>query len=146
MDYARLKAEIRDDPKGRGYANKSDAQIADLLNAPGTESMPRGMVDRNTLVGDLAPVVMTLVQQAASNPKAAGWLAIYDRLLAPKDTVNLQNAVVQQMFAQIAADGFMSVAQHDALLNDPASRAQWLLGAGVVVTPDDARNARIGEW
>lgn len=146
MDYMRLKAEIRDDPKGPGYAGKSEAQTADLLNAPGVESVARGLVSRNTLIGDLAPVVMTLVQQAASNPKAAAWLAIYDRLLAPKDTVNLQNPVVQQMFAQIAADGYMTVGQQASLLYDMGSRAEWLLRQGSVITAQDVHNARTGEW
>ncbi len=146
MDYMRLKAEIRDDPKGLGYAGKSEAQTADMLNAPGVESVARGTVSRNTLIGDLAPVVMTLVQQSASSPKAAAWLAIYDRLLAPKETVNLQNGVVQQMFAQIAADGYMTVSQQASLLHDPASRAEWLLGQGSVVTARDVHNARTGEW
>ena len=147
IDYKALKLELA----GATYEGKTDVACAALLNAPGTETLQRGVVTRNTLVGDLGALIVSLMEaqagaDAIKAAQATFWLAVYDRLVAPKDTIDLQNSVVQGFFGNLLAQGFLTQSAHDFLLNDSVSRAEKVLGKGTVVTTDDAHNARAGDW
>ena len=159
MNYAVLKAEISADPKGAEYAGKTNAQIADLLNAPGTETVPRGLVAPAVVLGDLFDVVVGLRQlpddMAVPNGVPSGMTAaVLKQLLSDirfVDPINMQAAATQQFLAVLAAYGLMGDASAATrriqdVSTIAVSRAEKLFGRGVTVTAEDARNAQVGEW
>ncbi len=159
MDYAVLKAEIAGDPKGLGYAGKTDAQIAGLLNAPGTDAIPRGLVAPTVLLGDLFDVVVGLRQLPDDTAVPSGvpsgmTVPVLKQLLSDikyVDPINMQTTPTQQFLAVLAAYGLMgSASAATARIQDistvAVSRAEKLLGRGAAVSAEDVRNAEVGEW
>ena len=159
MDYKVLKMEIAGDPKGLGYAGKTDAQIADLLNAAREEAVPRGLVAPTVLLGDLFDVVVGLRQlpddTAVPNGVPSGMtVPVLKQLLSDikyVDPINMQATTPQQFLAVLAAYGLMGSADTaTARIGDVStiavSRAEKLLGRGAAVTAEDVRNGRMGEW
>lgn len=159
MDYTVLKAEIASDPKALGYAGKTDIQIADLLNAPKEEAVPRGLVAPAVLLGDLFDVVVGLRQlpddTTVPNGVPSGMtVPVLKQLLFDikyVDPINMQAVTTQQFLAVLAAYGLMGNADAaTARIQDVSmiavSRAEKLLGRSVAVSADDVRNARMGQW
>lgn len=63
MDYADLRREIDQDPVSRGYAGKTDQEIAALLNAPVRPGpIPAQDVRRYLTVADRWPEIVRIVR------------------------------------------------------------------------------------
>lgn len=107
MDYAALKAEIENDPKGRGYQGLSPSEIAALINVPYT-----------TVVQPL-PISELIVWMASVN----GW--------AKLESVPVDSIFYSMARAMLTIVGSSTISHLH--LNDPriAGMADTLVSAGV---------------
>lgn len=69
MDYAELRREIADDPIARGYAGKTEQEIAALLNAPDRPGpIPAQDVRRYLTVADRWPEIVRISRFGDADP------------------------------------------------------------------------------
>jgi hypothetical protein len=128
MDYAILKAEITDDPLGRGYAAMTDAEAAASLNAP-SRTRPVTCIDPAVALKACVPSEFKALA-TADKQTFLGVLAI--------GPVDPSNATIKAIFADIFAAGTTTRANLLALATEPCSRAEEL-GLGVLSAGDITR-------
>lgn len=136
MDLAKLRAEIIEDPLGLGYADMSDSQVADHLNAPSVPArgvVPASDVRSFVLLNGIWPALSKAAQ--ATDPVLQGTAETIIQTLAPNsfDTIRMNDepvfTAVQNMLGVMVAAGVMTEAQRDqmiALGDTRISRAQEL--------------------
>ncbi len=121
-----LKAEIDNDPEARGYAGKTDQEIADLMNGPFLKAVGESAKTSFLTVTNIAGDVLTVVAENAA-PLTLGQLDMRGavlRFIPGAVTAALQN----QSFAITAAT--------DTTLTVPGLPAPPVAGDfGVVVAP-----------
>lgn len=139
---ANLKTEITSDPTGLGYAGKSDAEVADLLNLPRP-----GIVIRRANIDprEVLEAIDSRDFEAAPNPAHVAWFESATQLRAIQlenedGTMTralgnfrriLQAAVTQGSRVRLAA-----------LATRTGSRAEQLFGRDTVVTHIEVAQAR----
>jgi hypothetical protein len=130
VDLVALKAELTNDPLGRGYASMDDEAAANALRVNDR------MANRDTLDGGLlvASIVMSEYTALTANQKD------YLRLLAMSQTLPL-TATVKTELGSIFPAGSATRANFLALLKRPGSRADEL-NLGGNPTPSDVAKAR----
>jgi hypothetical protein len=136
MDPAALKAEIVGDPKGLGYAGKSPADMADLLNAPGGPGA--GQVVRDSIALD-DPVFVSMLAYALPRIRALTDTAVKDHYFLMLQTFGAVGKVypgdpnVQSLMTLAVTDGIITQAIAGSLATRMGSRAEILWGAGAAV-------------
>jgi len=140
-----LSDELRDDPKGLGYAQfmpDAPGKVVELLNEQ-TQSMLKAI--RSTTAqawaatGPYANIVDA--SQDKAHPCRASCLMLRDTLASGVD-IHMESPDVQEIFAAWVACGICTQEQADVLYAramQPASRAE-VLGL-VAVTEEQVRNA-----
>lgn len=137
-----LKTEITTDPLALGYAGKSDAEIADLLNLPrATITIRRANIAPN----EVLEAIDSRDFDAAPNAIHVAWFESITQLR----TIRLENddgsatrALGNLRRLLQAADTQGSRTRLAALATRIGSRAEQLLGGGVTVTHIDVADAR----
>lgn len=137
MDIAALAAELADDPLSLGYAQLSDAQAADVLNAPtrpGRKPVPASEVRRYVLLAGLWPGFQALAA-SGTDPVQRGTAITILQTLAPNsfDTIRMNDPAIRtavaQMLQTMVDAGAMTAAQRDAMValgDAQVSRAEEL--------------------
>lgn len=152
MDIATLAAELSDDPLGLSYSAYSDAQVADLLNAPnrpGKRSVAASDVRMYVLLNGLWPALQAAALNPAS-PLIQGTAITILQTLAPNsfDQIRMNKpeiaGAVAQMLQVMVDAGVMTADQRAGLIamgDANISRADEL-GLGTVYHLDvaEARN------
>lgn len=137
-----LKTEITTDPLALGYAGKSDAEIADLLNLlRATITIRRANIAPN----EVLEAIDSRDFETAPNAIHVAWFESITQLR----TIRLENddgsatrALGNLRRLLQAADTQGSRTRLAALATRIGSRAEQLLGGGVVVTHIDVADAR----
>lgn len=137
-----LKTEITTDPLALGYAGKSDAEIADLLNLlRATITIRRANIAPN----EVLEAIDSRDFETAPNAIHVAWFESITQLR----TIRLENddgsatrALGNLRRLLQAADTQGSRARLAALAKRIGSRAEQLLGGGVTVTHIDVADAR----
>jgi hypothetical protein len=143
MDISQLRTEITTDPLSIGYAaliaSGSDGGIAVLLNAPSVTQISRGIVTTEVFLADFGVQILTIL----SDTTLSGSFGPAVKLLSLARTIDYGHSVVQGALAKMvqANVGGLTSAQVSAITNRPASRAEILFGAGVVVTSSNIATA-----
>ena len=136
ISYAILKAEILADPLGIGHLGDTDQPVADLLNSVSTgRTMPRTTISAADFMAALK--LTELLTLSVNSLEAL-------RLYVAAAVIDLSDPDVQTalgiLFPQATCPN--SFAQIQALERRPCSRAEELLGTGVVVSASDVAQAR----
>lgn len=142
MDYKALQQEINADPVTLGYAGKSDAQIATILNDGTLRSVNRDIVQGYEIVGCIVSADLSAIPNTI-----AGQMMITRLMLicSASGGVNIRNANTRQILTDLFSSA--SAATKNALL---ALQAQTVsrateLGLGAVSVVDVTR-AKSGVW
>lgn len=129
--YDILVAEIGDDPLGYGYANMSDEQVADALNAL-TRTKPDDTLYtmRRLMIGvsDAATLIAKMDAVAASNPVVAEAMRML-RTFGEGGGISFADPATIAMIQQLYAANVLTDTERDELLaigKQPASRAEEL--------------------
>lgn len=129
MDLAALKAELDNDPLGRGYSGMDDVEAAESLNQR-DRNPPRESVDAGLLMG-------ALVESEYNDLPARG--KAYFGLLVAAGTIDVTDTLKTQILAMFGA-GTATRTNLIAAFTRPGSRAEELdLGR---VTPSTIADAR----
>lgn len=139
IDYAVLKTELNADPKGLGYANKSDPEAADLLNEIGGsgEKIDRAFIDGQELMS----VVNISEYATLSAIQRTAWTAI---ISAGTGMIDVNNPGTISQIGAIWSGAPVTKANLVALRKRDASRAEVLFGQAV--SDQDVGKARTQEW
>lgn len=138
LTIAALKAEIQNDPTGRGYAAPYEAgrdnAVADLLNDPRQgATIGRTLIDAWQFVNAITPSEYVVLTQAQRD---------YLVLVAAAGRVQLGGGGVRTALGSLFGAGTATRAAFIALQDRPATRAEELFGEGVAISPDDISAAR----
>lgn len=145
MDYSVLKNEITNDPTKIGYAallaSGSDAGISPALNALTQARISRGIVSVSVFMADFGAQVLAL--KADPTLSVAPQFAALLWSLSIVSTIDYSNPVVLGGLAGMAKASVSGLTQDQITLitTRPASRADVLFGAGVIVSPADVAQA-----
>lgn len=123
-DYVILKAEIDTDPKELGYADKTDQEVANLLNEI-------GLSGDTVLKSSVSPEEMLF---ALDYDDLAGLLVAQLQILTlytNNGDLDINNALIQKTFKALFGAETTSRANLLALAQQSASRAQVLCGKNV---------------
>lgn len=148
--YEVLIAELRDDPLGVGYANMTDAQVAEVMNDPTraetedhTFYTMRALIERFVANGiDPASVINRLDAVAAQNPIVAEGLRAL-RAYGDGGGLDFASPATVAMIQQLQQAGVLSEAEANAVLSlgkRKCSRSESL-GLGYI-DPDHITCAR----
>lgn len=129
MDYSVLKTEITTDPQGKGYAGKTDQQVADLLNAIGTDTKERGVIPAHEIVDATVPSEWSAL--------TADEKQRYQTIVSAGQ-VNVKNPNIRAAFQAMFAGGTTTRTALTALTTEKTSRAE-ALGFGKVAYWDVER-------
>lgn len=131
-----LKSEILNDPASLGYAGKSPALQAQLLNSltgPGSGTIAR------KLVSNTDPAMRAMLAGAWKNVRSSNDASLkqdYNTLITlvgQIGSVTPGDANTQAVIAQAIADGIVSLGQVAAVSSRVGSRAEVLWGDGTIV-------------
>lgn len=141
MDYAALKAEIDNDPSGKGYAQylpDSPGLVVELLNAQ-TETMVKSRyVTARTVLAECgagASAILDKLEAAATSSSAMKWAV---KFLGQDSGLDVGNAVTQAMLDQLAGANVLTSDEAStlkAMALQPTSRAE-ALGIGRATEQD----------
>lgn len=134
INYVTLGTEITTDPKGLGYAGKSDYEIATLLNTPGlsSETIFRGYTPIEEVVACLVAAEVTALSTANQT--------LLDKLLRGS-RLKTGDANLRTAMGAVFANGTTSRANLIAVASRPASRAEALFGENTSITDVDVARA-----
>jgi hypothetical protein len=136
MNLATLKTEITNDPAALGYAGKDDAQVADLMNAPGTPG-PNFNADRAQISGAELACAIDATEFGALSANARQYVSMVCSAAGTLTAANVK-AAFGGIFSPAAAP--ISRAAILALFPRTLSRAEKVLGEKV--TPSNVADAR----
>lgn len=134
IELTALKAEIQNDPMGLGYPAGDNPAIAVLLNAVGTETVDRGVVNGQEM--QMCVVISEYI--ALSAVARDGWMAL---ISAGDGQVNPADPRVVAQVQAIWAAGTETRDNLQDLQTRLCSRAETLFGAGVSIGHSDVANA-----
>ena len=120
MDYEILTAELIADPLGRGYAEMTDQEAADAMNAV---DRTRNKTPHKAPLWQIKQLCLeqgvwfALKLAAATESPIQGAAATAVELIEDDrfENLDLDNAAAQQMLAALAAGGVVTQAQSDAI-------------------------------
>jgi len=137
VDYLVLKNEIDTDPKGLGYAGKTDPEVAELLNTIGlsSENIDVGVIDGQ----ELSKAVEIPEYTALTDAERQGWTTIVS---AGDGQVDVDDLRVVAQIGAIWGSGTTTRANLLALKARRCSRAEALLGRGIGIGHLDVAKAR----
>lgn len=130
-----LRDEITNDPTGRGYAGKGDAEIADLLNEP------LGAIRINRQSVPVSDIVKVLANNPADVQALTVQQLLYLQILLAGDDVDPSDAGIVAAFRSLF-DGTQTWTDLVAYAKRDGSRAEQLWGAGSSVHHLDIAEAR----
>ncbi len=149
IDYSALKNEIATDLKALGYAalvaSGNDQGIADLLNATtgsGAATVGLTSLTKDEFVLGFAPAIYTNLS-TLSTTKQQQWRDILN-IINGATAVDLSTSNVQALLAQGVSDGLITQAEINAVTQKTGSRAEFLFGAGTVISNSDVSFALRG--
>lgn len=134
MEYRVLADELTSDPAALGYAGKTSAQVAALLNAV-NQSVARTLIPSWEIIGATVPVEWTALTAIEKQRY---------QMITGAGQVDASNTNVQATFLAMFTAGTATRAALIALLNRLDSRAN-ILGLGTV-TVADVDKAKSGVW
>lgn len=149
MDYVLLNSEITNDPASVGYADMTDAEIAEALSAPTIRVRQRVTIERLQAVAMESGVYAALkmaIKMPDTPPQLVGLCeTALDLANARFPDVDLDNPSAQQMFGALRQYGVITAQQAaaiDALATAKiVSRAEQI-GLGAAVTVEDIERSR----
>lgn len=156
-----LATEVTTDPEGRGYAGKSAAEIALLLNSGYTRPnpTPQTNVARTAMPReDFVHAMFAIVAEAAFLPdddtrkgKYKDFVAMLSPLMQAVNVVDLTDPGLQGLFGHLLADSLVTQEQVDAFTEQPdptyvstlffAPRADLIFATPLVIEPADVTDA-----
>lgn len=137
-------SELENDPLGLGYAalldlgdadaSGDDAAVAALLNAPGSDRLPRESIP----AGFIAKAILLPAQLilAGNDALQAKWGKVLETL-AKVPGLDAREPHVVKMLGDLLADGLITQEAADNLATRPATRAESLFGAGTRCDPSE---------
>lgn len=131
MDYEALKDEILNDPRGLGYAGKTEAEVAELINGVGAggDAVDRGPVAAHELIAATVPAEWEGLSASAKQ--------LY-QMIVSAGQVEVNSSNVRAALAGMFGVGTVTQANLAKLGSRAASRAE-VLGLGRVAYWDVAR-------
>lgn len=135
ISYLVLASEIASDPRGLGFAGRSDYDIASLLNVPGGsgETIFRSYVDTEDIVAGIV--------RAEYDALAAAGKTYLNEVVLKARRVKTGDATLRGQVAALFGAGTTTRANLTAVASRPASRAEVLFGEGVSVSDSDVVRA-----
>lgn len=135
MDYLALKTELENDPKELGYADKTDQEIAALMNEIGLseETILKSSVSSEEIIFAL--------DYEDLNGLSTSQLQILT-LYTSNGSLDINNALVQKTLKALFGAETVSRENLLALVRQDASRAQVLFGKEIIYW-DVARARRL---
>lgn len=151
----KLKAEIANDPAGRGYAGKTASEIADLVNAPWIEAgapiKQLATVSPSEFFGRFTPDEAAAIEAARGSNKILAWF--FKQLDLAQGRIDLADLRIQQGLGMLVQGGLLTNARKNAILAAPPdlpgpdiehNPRVMVIFAGVegapnAVTPDDVK-------
>lgn len=154
LDYKTLKREIE---AGGDYASALAAEdypaLADLLNAKSmTHKQSLGNISRDAFITSLLAPLAYVLALAPDDPIRTpfnGWIAVLQLASTVDTNLPAIASTLQGLQAALQGAGQGDLFTDDllqAVLYRPGSRAEELLGQGMIVSAEDVRNAHIGDW
>lgn len=153
-----LHDEIVNNPSGLtcyapNVASGNDVLVASCINAIGSGApyvVSRGVVSRDRFLGGWADVIDNI--RTITNPTIkAKWDYRRDNLIIPKETINYEDPVAANFFAEMVTDGLtgasgpLTTAEVTARTTRQGSRAEVLWGQGTLVPVKEVACALRGE-
>lgn len=144
MDYAALHAELETGPLSAECTGKSDAEIADMMNASRFPGVRSRFISARTILAELADgaVILDKLEAAAPGIPPLKWAM---RFLSGETGIDIGHAGTRTNIEMLEAGGILNDAERDALLAMAActvSRAE-VAGFGTI-TPGDVSRALRG--
>lgn len=143
-----LKNELTNDPLNLGYAGKTDAERAAILNAA-SATITLSFQPKNVFLLMTAFSVVRIATdtgtdgQPLASKVGVKWQALIDQARAadPGSVISLAG-MTSHVFGDPVADRIMSQAEYDALTTRVGTRAEVLFGQGSVITETQVGEAR----
>lgn len=131
-----LKTEITTDLAALGYAGKTDAQVADLMNAPGTPG-PNFNADRPQITGAELACAINFAEYSALTATQREYVDMVCSAYG-----NLTASQVKAAFGGIFTAGAAPTSRAAILALFPQTLTRAMKLFGVAVTPSDIANAK----
>lgn len=141
-----LRDELLNDPAGLGYAAHiphAPGKLTEMLNAPAGTMPKTRFVTARAILAELDDGAAVLDALEAAGPAFSAVRWALDFLRGP-DGIDVGHSRTQQMIDALALHNALTQAQATALkamANQPASRAEMVLGTGSIVSEADVRAA-----
>ena len=132
-NFPALKAEITNDPTGKGYASMTPAQVAAAINSDAsTVDVPSGIISKDLFLVRAMPALSALW---AMSPTSATYIAFtpWLNMLGMANTIDTGNASITGAVAAAVSATLLTSAQATACLNDSVLRTVNLFGGPVTV-------------
>lgn len=138
VDLTALAAEITNDPKALGYADKSDYEISVLLNTEGASN--------ETLFKSYTPVedIAACIVRAEYDALAAAGKTYLNEVVLKGAKVKTGDATLRTQIAQLFAAGTATRTNLTNVASRPASRAEILFGENAYISDADVAAALRG--
>jgi hypothetical protein len=130
MDLNALRTEITNDPASLGYAGKTDAQVATLMNAV-NQTANVATIDANQLIRAIQPADFAALTQIQLSRLS---------IILGAEPFSVNDVNIKQMLADLFAGKTQTLAALQALQTYQTSRALLLFGEPV--TAGDVQRAR----
>jgi hypothetical protein len=130
MDLSALRTEITNDPAGLGYAGKTDAQVATLMNAV-NQTANRDTVNADQLIRAILPADFAALTQIQLSRLS---------IILSAEPFGVNDPNIKQMIADLFAGKTQTLQALQALQTYQTSRALLLFGEPV--TTGDVQRAR----
>jgi hypothetical protein len=130
MDLNALRTEITNDPASLGYAGKTDAQVATLMNAV-NQTANVATIDANQLIRAIQPADFSALTQIQLSRLS---------IILGAEPFSVNDVNIKQMLADLFAGKTQTLAALQALQTYQTSRALLLFGEPV--TAGDVQRAR----
>lgn len=148
MNYQLLSHEIAAGPLADELAEKTDTEMAAILNDQRFSTVRERFITARTILAELGPEigagVLDKMEAASANISALKWAM---RFLIGETGIDIGHAGTRSQIEAMAAGGVIATDEAAALLNmavAPASRAE-IIGLGTV-TYSDVSRAISGPW
>lgn len=138
INYTALATEINTDPKALGYANKSDYEIAVILNTPGASA--------ETLFKSYTPIedIVACILRSEYDSLAAAGKTYLNEVVLKGARVKTGDATLRTQVAQLFGAGTTTRTNLTNVASRPATRAEILFGENTNVSDQDVAVALRG--
>lgn len=138
INYAQLATEINTDPRGLGYAGKSDYEIATLMNTPGLSS--------ETIFRAYTPLeeITAAVVRADYDSLAAAGKTYWDQVVTKSAKVKTGDATLRTQIGALFPAGTQTRTNLTAVASKSATRGEVLFGEGAHISDADVAQALRG--